>query len=150
MKPITNKIPVLYKRILYLCFTTSWLTGLTFFILDTWMMVEGEFGPEKHFLQTPALEVHAISAFLMIFFFGGLVFGHYPRTKRLDHSKGSGNTLMYATACSIVSAYLLYYVGDELVREYVAYLHLCIGFSLPIVLIVHIQSHKKHNKKLKR
>ena len=63
MAVITSRIPVFYRWFLYTITAASWLTGLMFFVLSRWFMVEGEFGPEKHPWQFPILMAHGASAF---------------------------------------------------------------------------------------
>lgn len=150
MKPITNKVSHLYQNIFYILLASCWITGIGFFVLDTWLIVEGEFGPEKHFLQLPSLQVHAATAFFIMVFFGGFFFGHMPRARKVPHSQTSGWILLSALGYLIFSAYLLYYIGNESIRFYVMYSHLIIGVLLPIMLACHLRSHKQNKRKLKR
>ncbi len=150
MKPITNKIPNLYQNVFYALLAICWLTGVGFYILDIWFMVESEFGSEKHFLQLPSLQIHAATAFFIMVFFGAFFFGHMSRVKKMAHSQKSGWTLISALAYLIFSAYLLYYIGNESMRIFVMYSHLIIGFLLPVMLICHLISHKRNKQKLKK
>jgi hypothetical protein len=45
----------------------------------------------------------------------------------------------------MITAYLLYYVAKEELRETIEYLHLGVGFTLPFILMTHVL----HNKKIK-
>ncbi len=150
MKPITNKVPKKYQHILNGLLTVCWLTGVAFFVLNTWFDIEGEFGPEKHFLLHPSLQIHAATAFLITVIFGAFLFSHFPRTKTLKHAQKSGWTMLATLGYLIFSAYLLYYVGNETARFYVMYSHLIVGFVLPVILVLHLRSHKKNKSKRKK
>lgn len=150
MKPITNKIPKLYQQMINWTLAICWGTGIAFFVLSTWVQVEGEFGPEKHFLQIPSLQVHAASAFILMLFFGALFFGHKPRVSHMQHGQRSGNYLVNSFFFLIVSAYALYYIADQTWREYIGYAHLAVGLILPVILIVHIRSHQQYQAQKQR
>lgn len=38
-----------YKKWFYLILCCSWVTGITFFIFNNFIIIQGEFGEEKHF-----------------------------------------------------------------------------------------------------
>ena len=42
------KIEIPHRTWLSIIFTLAWCSGVVFFILKTWFMVEGDFGPENH------------------------------------------------------------------------------------------------------
>lgn len=125
---------------LFAVLSTSWCTGITFFVLNRWFVVEGDFGPEKHPWQFNVLKIHGAAAFLMMIVFGCLLAAHVPagwRTKRL---RVQGITLVSAQGFLIVSAYLLYYIGGEEFRTLVGYAHASVGFVFPFLLIWHLMS----------
>lgn len=138
MAVITSRIPVFYRRFLYTITAASWLTGLMFFVLSRWFMVEGEFGPEKHPWQFPTLMIHGASAFLMMISYGALLISHVPAGWRLNRLRYLGIALISLVALQIITAWLLYYLGNETVREIVVWCHLAAGFALPFVLGAHI------------
>ncbi|MBL4839058.1 MAG: hypothetical protein JKY34_15930 [Kordiimonadaceae bacterium] len=140
LQRMTQKIPTLYRRVLYVTLSASWVTGIVFFILRDFIIIEGDFGPEKHPWQYPALMVHGLAAFFMIIGFGGLLFAHIPYSWRSKRQRLWGLTLISAVAFQIITAYLLYYMNSELSREVVGYFHLGIGGLLPFLLITHIIS----------
>ena len=45
----------------------------------------------------------------------------------------------------MITAYLLYYIAKEELREIIEYLHLGVGFTLPFILITHVLHNKKIN-----
>lgn len=138
MAYIHVKIPLNFRTALFIFVGLSWITGLTFYILDGWFMVEGEFGPEKHPWQQTFLLLHGVSAFVMMIFYGAILFSHVPSTWRLNRLRNIGLTLAIVVGFQVISAWLLYYLGSEEVRDVVSNLHTLVGFTLPIVLTIHI------------
>lgn len=135
---IKAKFPKLYRRGLYALVAVSWFSGSTFFALSRWFLVDGEFGPEKHPWQFPVLMTHGAAAFLMMFAFGFILASHVPATWKLKKLRWLGILLVSVVSFQIISAYLLYYLANESVRDVVANLHAAVGFSLPVVLTIHV------------
>lgn len=146
---ITIRLPKLFKIVLFTNLTIAWLSGISFYVLNRWMTVEGEFGPEKHFLQYPSLKIHGACAFISMLMFGALLFAHAPRGWHLRRSLKSGLSLTSLILFQIITAYLLYYAASELLRSYIANTHLFVGLLLPVFIFLHHYSHKnKINKRL--
>lgn len=138
MATISVKLPAFYRRSLYTFFVISWITGIAFFVFNTWITVEGDFGPEKHPLQYPSLQLHGASAFFMMMSFGAMLAAHIPASWRLKRSRNTGLTMAILIGLQIITAYGLYYLSNEDIRQWVSWLHLGVGISLPVVLITHI------------
>ena len=139
-KRIALFLPKPFQWVLFGAFATSWFTGLAFFILRDFFVIEGDFGPENHAWQYPALTVHGLAAFLMMILFGAMVAAHLPMGWRTKRSRFWGITLMSAVSLQIITAYLLYYIAGDASREIVGLIHLIIGILLPIVLYTHIKA----------
>ena len=144
---IKHKIPASYRRILYTILTFGWFSGVGFFIFSNYLTVEGDFGPEKHPWQFPLLKVHGAAAFLMMISYGALLTAHLPAGWKRGRGKNLGITLITLVAIQILSAYSLYYMTNEVLREYLVYLHLVSGALLPILLIAHVTLGRKQNTK---
>lgn len=143
MNRISLKLPFILRLLLYLSLAVSWFTGLGFFLLDTFFQIEGEFGPQKHPWQNPALTLHGGAAFIMMIWFGAMLSAHVPMGWRTKRIRFWGITLVSCVALQIFTAYLLYYVGHELTRETVKWIHLAVGLSLPLILTSHIRAGRK-------
>lgn len=130
--------PKTYRRCLYSFFFTSWCSGLTFFVLKTWFLQEGEYGLVKHAWQFPALQVHGAMAFLMMIGFGFVLGAHVPRSWKTKKKRRTGILLVAMPSLLVISGYLLYYIAEDTFREWLEYIHLAIGFLLPFILLLHI------------
>lgn len=131
------KIKNSVKKSLYALLTTSWLSGIVFFILNNWVRIEGDFGQQKHPLQFKILVIHAISAFLILMIIGSILTNHIPMAWKTKRLRKIGVILTTVIVVQIVTAFLLYYMGD-VGRDYVVYIHLSIGLILPIIIYTHI------------
>ncbi len=140
---ITLKVPNIAKRLLQIFLTVSFISGGLFFILNTWVMVEGEYGPEKHPAQFTSLQIHAISAFSIMVLYGAFWGAHLFLGWRTQRSRNTGIGLTTVIGLQVITAYLLYYVASDLYREIAMWLHIGIGLSLPVWLILHIRAAKK-------
>ena len=126
------------KALLYGLLLTRFGSGSLWFILHAWFITEGEFGPTHSPWEQLLLQLHGASAFLMMITFGWALGRHVPVGWRTQRSRKSG-TLPVATLClMVISGYGLYYIGDEQWHEITVWIHLVCGFSLPMILGVHI------------
>jgi hypothetical protein len=135
---IRMHMPRLLRRAFYLVFATSWVTGISFYVLSRWMQIEGEFGLEKHPWQFPILKIHGAAAFLMLMAIGALLINHVPATWRTRRSRGFGLTLVTGVSLMVVTAWSLYYAADEQWRPIIGNVHAAIGVTLPLILAIHI------------
>ncbi|GAA6152265.1 hypothetical protein [Pseudoteredinibacter isoporae] len=138
MAYIDVRIPQMYRRLMYSALAVSWVTGVAFFILSRFVTVEGEFGPEKHPWQFPALMVHGAAAFVVMMAYGAVLMNHVSATWRLKRLRGFGLTLVAVLLFQIISAYLLYYLSSDEIRGLFANAHALVGLSFPLILSIHI------------
>jgi hypothetical protein len=143
---ITLRISKKVQWALFMLISISLLTGWLFFALKTWFLVEGEFGLEKHPWQFPVLKIHAASAFLIMLLYGALWGSHVQFGWRSQRSRRSGTVMTSLIGLQVITAYLLYYLSDESMREFIEYLHLAIGTALPLGLITHIVFGRRYKK----
>ena len=143
---ITLKVPNTAKRLLQTFLTVSFISGCLFFILNTWVMVDGEFGPEKHPAQFMSLKIHGISAFGLMVLYGAFLGAHAFLGWRTKKSRNTGIGLTTVIGLQIITAYLLYYVASDLYREIAMWLHLGVGLSIPLWLTLHIRAAQKRKR----
>lgn len=109
-------------------------------------MVEGEFGPEKHPAQFMSLKIHGISAFAIMVLYGAFWGSHVFLGWRTKRSRNTGIGLSTVIGVQIVTAYLLYYVANDVFRAFAMWIHLGIGLSLPVWLTLHIRAAQKDKR----
>lgn len=149
MSKISLTINKSYRYFFYCVLAVSFITGIAFWLLRRFGMVEGDFGPESHFLQYPMLQIHGFSAFLMLMSLGAIFASHIPKTWSSKRARKSGLFISTAIVLSTVSAYSLYYLVNENWHEILGNSHAIIGISLPIILFFHITLARKSRRKKK-
>ena len=148
MARINQKISKGYRRFFYLTLMLAWLSGVGFWVIRRFGMVEGDFGPEAHFLQFLLLQIHGFAAFTMLLCLGAIFSAHVPSGWSGKHAKKSGIVVISWVTLSIFSAYSLYYLVSEEWHEILANGHAILGVLLPLILFVHITiARKSKNKK---
>jgi membrane-bound ClpP family serine protease len=146
MPIIRVTIPRLVKRLLYVTLAVSWLTGVAFFIFNQWIVVDGEFGPTKHPLQFWWLTFHGLAAFVFMMLFGAIAINHSLSSWGISRQRRSGLILFVALSLLIVTAYLLYYLANPMLRNIIAYVHLITGVLLPGLMLQHLAAAIKHRR----
>lgn len=138
MARINLKIPWRFRAWLFAFIILSWVTGVTFFILNQWVQIEGEFGPEKHPAQGTFLKIHGAAAFLMMISYGYLLATHIPTGYRSRRQRVLGLGLVGAQGFLILTAYGLYYAGGDDFHALLGYAHASVGFIFPFLLAAHL------------
>lgn len=138
MRPVGLTMPFYFRRSLFTLVALSWVTGLSYFLMERYFQVDGEFGLEPHYLQLPSLALHGASAFLVMILFGAVIFNHAPLAWRTGRVRRLGISLFICVSIQIVSAYLLYYLANESAREISEWVHLVSGFLLPFIVLTHV------------
>jgi hypothetical protein len=148
MSNISRKIAKKYRYLFYSFLSLSVFSGSGFWLLRNFAMVEGDFGPESHFLQYPFLQLHGFAAFMMLMALGSIFSSHISKTWSLGRAKKSGVTLLSFIVFSMLSAYSLYYLVSEDWHVLLGNSHAIVGLLLPTLLIFHIKMARKlRNKK---
>jgi hypothetical protein len=112
-------------------------TGIGWLVLDQWVRVAAEFGPEHHPAQRLTLIFHAIAAYVFLVVAGSIVPVHARVGWSLRRNRKSG--LLLATICVVlaVSALGLYYLADEIARVWTSYIHWIVGLVCLPALLLH-------------
>lgn len=135
---ITTRFPRLHRRILYTVVLLSWCSGIAFFVFSRFILIDGEFGPEKHPLQFPILQAHGAAAFCMMVGFGAIVTSHVPAAWRTGRHRLFGLTLVSAVLFLILSAWSLYYLSSDSNRALIGNIHAAVGVLLPFFVSWHV------------
>jgi hypothetical protein len=114
-----------------------WLTGAVWLLLRYFFTSEGEFGRAPHPLEFWSLATHGAFAFLSLWLFGLLWGVHIPSGWRSHRRRWTGSLLFALFAWLSVSGYLLYYLGDERLRDAAILLHWVVGLPGPAAFLAH-------------
>ena len=114
-----------------------WLSGAAWLLLHYYGQVEGEFGPETNPLEPWFLRLHGLALIPALLGFGGLFIVHIPKGWNDRSQRIAGVALTILFSVLILSGYMLYYVGDEAVRDWTSISHWVIGLGSPLIFIWH-------------
>ncbi|MEO5641284.1 MAG: hypothetical protein ABIQ98_05905 [Sphingomicrobium sp.] len=112
-------------------------SGLGWLVLDQWVRVAGEFGPEPHPAEHIALIVHGVAAYGLLIVVGSLLPAHVLPGWRIGRNRGSGLFLGAVLVLLTATALGLYYAGDEIARHWASIAHWMVGLALVPLLIFH-------------
>jgi hypothetical protein len=84
------------------------------------------------------MKVHGGAAMLALLLLGAVLASHVPTGWKDARYKRTGIGILAVAAWLTISGHLLYYSGDEAVRQAASYGHLGIGLALPLLLGFHV------------
>lgn len=113
------------------------LTGIAWLIFDTWVRVEGAFGPEHHPAEQWLLVAHGIGAYLFLVVAGAMIPVHILMGWRTRRNLWSGVSLAGLCILLGLSALGLYYIGADSARAWTSQIHWTGGLVVLPVLLVH-------------
>lgn len=130
-----GRLPRWQEWSVYLTFGVLLVTGVAWLLLDNFVQVAGEFGPEHHPAEHLTLIVHGIVAYVFLVVGGAMLPVHIAlgwNTKR-NHKSG---VVLVATLLMLAGTALgLYYLGNEVLRHRVSIIHWVAGvIALPTLL----------------
>lgn len=138
MKPVRAKIPLPYRLTLIGVILTSWTTGITIYILQKWVRVQGEFGLTYHPSLSNFRQIHGAAAFAMMIIYGYILAAHVPSGWKQRRQRKLGLLLLALQFLLIISGYIIYYTGNENLFYLTATTHIITGLTFPLILIAHI------------
>lgn len=133
-----NRLNLWQKHLIYVLTVGLLLTGLVWLVLDRFVHIEGDFGPEKHAAQYPALLIHGFMSFAYLLLLGSVLAQHVWRGWAIGLQRPQALILLLIQFLLVVTAPLLLYVAHERLREFASDVHLIAGLALALMLPVHI------------
>jgi len=125
------------RRLVYALLIGLWTSGAVWLVLHTFFQHSGEFGPVAHPLTPVFLKIHAAFAMASLWIVG-LVWGvHVMPAWRRGHRRSSGIVTIALFAVLAGSGYLLYYAGDDRVRELTSIVHWSLGLFAIAPFVLH-------------
>jgi hypothetical protein len=150
MRLIDLRLRCWVRRAIYVIVAGAWCTGLSFYVLRGWFQIEGEFGSESHAWQAPMLLLHGAIAFAALLMIGAMLFSHVPTAWRTMRSRWHGLTLAASLCVMLLTAWCLYYLGNDAARTWAANVHLVVGLSLPAQVAWHVVLGRRNHRQLMR
>lgn len=125
------------KLAIYAVLGATWGSGAIWLVLHYFLMHQGPFGPEPHPLEFWCLALHGACAFAALWCGGWLWARHVRPWWNTDRRRSSGIWLLATGALLVISGYLLYYAGNEMLRHVVSIAHWSVGLLLVLPAIAH-------------
>lgn len=138
MKARPTQLARWHEWSIYLLFGALLISGLGWLVLDKWVRVAGEFGPEHHPAQHELIIVHGIVAYLFLLAAGALVPVHVKGGWAMGRNRVSGVTLAIALGVAALTALGLYYIGGDEARSWSSLVHWVIGLVAFPALAIHV------------
>lgn len=132
-----SKLAVWQIWLLSLSGSALWLSGGAWLLLHYYGQTQGEFGPEMNPLEPLVMKLHGLVLIPALLAIGGMFVVHIPKGWSHTRQRVAGAALCAVLAVLIASGYLLYYAGDDALREWSSLTHWTIGLALPGVFLWH-------------
>ncbi|WP_051362310.1 hypothetical protein [Solimonas soli] len=130
------------KQAFHLIGLGIWLSGIAWLVLHYLLRRQGEFGPEAHPLEPWSLKCHGAFAFAALWMSGTLWAVHVVNGWEQKRRRLSGALVFALLALLIVSGYLLYYAGDEDLRNATSIVHWACGVAIALAYAIHRLAHR--------
>lgn len=117
--------------------TLLWLSGSAWLLLHYYGRVQGPFGPESNPLEPWMLRLHGLVLIPALLGVGGLFLVHFRKGWSHKPQRVAGLILSAAVLVLVATGYLLYYVGDDELREVFSRVHWIAGLGVPAVFVWH-------------
>ncbi|WP_426410554.1 hypothetical protein [Bradyrhizobium ganzhouense] len=125
-----------FRYAIYAAFAALILTGAGWLVADWQKDAAGDEVWQQ--IAANMLMIHGGVAMLALLLLGALIPVHLLRSWRSGKNVVSGSVMASFNAVLIATAFGLYYLGSEAVRPWMSWIHLGTGFSLALMLPLHI------------
>lgn len=133
-----TRLPAWQEWSVYIGLGLLFATGVVWLLLDWFVRVPGEFGPEHHPAEHWSLVAHGVVAYIFLVVAGSLVPIHIKLGWSLGGNRSSGSALGGTLLLVSLSALGLYYAADDGTRTWISIAHWSLGLFAPIAIVVHI------------
>lgn len=125
-----------FRYALYAAFAVLLLTGVGWLVAN-W---QKDVSDDEIWQQSIAylLMIHGGTAMATLLLLGALFPVHLLRAWRARKNRISGSAMVTFNAVLIITAFGLYYLGSEALRPWMSWIHIGTGFSLGVLLPIHI------------
>jgi hypothetical protein len=135
-----------HRLLLYGSVAALWTTGVLWLVFHFFVEVEGEFGPQPHWLESWWLSLHGLFVFIGLLVIGPLFVLHAPRGWKTRRSRRLGVTLIALLGWLVLTGYGLYYFSDLLPPDMLSTLHWIAGLPAPLALVSHVWTGRRRRK----
>jgi hypothetical protein len=131
-----------FRIAIYSAFAMLFASGAAWVVAD--QMKESTNGEIWQQAAAYLLMVHGGAAMVTLMLLGALFPLHIGRAWRAKKNRVTGIVMIAFNAVLIATAFGLYYLGSEAIRPWASDIHIAVGLSLPLLLLVHLKIGRKH------
>jgi hypothetical protein len=133
-----------FRRSIHAAFAVLFLTGAGWLVADWQKNIAGD----EIWQQAAAslLMVHGGAAMVTLVLLGVLIPVHLLRAWAGGNNRISGEVMVALNTVLVVTAFGLYYLGSETVRPWMSWIHIVVGFLLPVLLALHVFLGRRRSK----
>ena len=124
-----------HRRLFYLVFAILWLSGALSLVAE-WRK-PGDLGPIRTPVQTLSMKIHG-AAMLSYLAMLGTLWTHVRRGFALRANRLSGMLVIGVNVALLLSGWMLYYITEDVLREWSRLIHWSIGLATVLLLSGHI------------
>lgn len=125
----------LQRRLFYFVFGILFVSGVCWLIEES--LKDPELRPGRTGLQTLSMKIHGAAMLVYLAMLGGLL-THVRLGLALRNNRLSGFSIIALNATLALTAWALYYLSDDVLRQWSSTLHWVIGASALPLLIAHV------------
>jgi small-conductance mechanosensitive channel len=127
-----------FRLALYGVFALLFVSG-AFWLLADQMMKQTEGDSETwQQLASLLLTAHGGAAMVTLMLLGALGPMHVQRAWRAKTNRATGIASIVVYGLLIATAFGLYYLGSEVLRPWISYIHIVFGLAVPAVITAHV------------
>ena len=130
-------MPRQQRLVIYALCTALWASGLIWWLLDLFLVRQGEFGRMPHPLQPPLLLAHAVLALLALYLFGWISAHHALRWWPHGLRRWSGGVLAALLFALAVSGFALFFISDDHWQRISKLTHEALGVAVTLCALEH-------------
>jgi hypothetical protein len=137
IKRRAGRLPRWQESSVYVTFGLLLTTGIAWLLLDKFVQVAGEFGPEHHPAEHILLIVHGVVAYAFLVVCGAMIPVHIALGWNTRRNLKSGVLFVAVLLLLTATALGLYYLGDDVLRPRVNLIHWTAGLVALPLLVIH-------------
>ena len=125
-----------FRYSIYAAFAALFLTGACWLVAD-W---QKNISSDDIWQQAAAylLMAHGGTAMVTLLLLGALIPVHMLRSWRSGNNLVTGSMMIRLNTLLVVTAFGLYYLGSEIVRPWMSWIHVVAGFCVPVLFTLHV------------
>ena len=133
-----TRLPRWHEWSIYISFGLLVVTGVAWLILDRWVRIEGDFGPQHHPAEHVMLILHGVAAYALLIVAGALIPVHIKVGWSIRRNFVSGVSVGVLLIVMSLTALGLYYLSSEGLRGVASVAHWLVGIVAVPALIIHV------------